>query len=191
MKLILLSLLKYLCIWLGPLRWQCSVLAIGPPRNPSSSFLSFYTGFFLNFSFSPPPTPHSSRLSLHCLNWIVLLKFYLPRGMEPRRPALGAQSLSHWTTREAPPLSFLPVPPPFPRVLFLPPTSFHHPPYHPSLILSSFVFPPSPFLPPPSLLLLLLLKLFSFLPSLFLYTVFSLQLPSPVKTFFYLNFLPI
>ena len=63
--------------------------------------------------------------------------------MEPRLPALGAQSLSHWTTREAPPLSFLPVPPPFPRVLFLPPTSFHHPPYHPSPLLSSFICIPS------------------------------------------------
>ena len=81
---------------------------------------------------------------------------------------------------------------------FLVSYSFLLPPFiiHPTTLLPSclpsFVVPPSPFLPPPhSLLLLLLLKLFSFLPSLFLYTVFSLQLPSPVKTFFYLNFLPI
>ena len=31
----------------------------------------------------------------------------VPRpGMEPRPPALGAQSLSHWTIREVPPLHF-------------------------------------------------------------------------------------
>ena len=84
-----------------------------------------------------------------------------------------------------------------PLLPFLVSYSFLLPPFiiHPTTLLPSclpsFVFPPSPFLPPHSLLLLLLLKLFSFLPSLFLYTVFSLQLPSPVKTFFYLNFLPI
>ena len=28
-------------------------------------------------------------------------------GIEPRPPALGVQSLSHWTTREVPPLKFV------------------------------------------------------------------------------------
>ena len=41
-------------------------------------------------------------LSLHCSMWDPVLW----PGMEPRPPALGAQSLNHWTTREVFPLSY-------------------------------------------------------------------------------------
>ena len=105
--------------------------------------------------------------------------------MEPRRPALGAQSLSHWTTREAPPLSFLPVPPPFPRVFFLPPTSFHHPPYHPSPLLSSFICIPSFSFPSPPLPSSITTPKTFFFPSLSL-SLYSLLLTTAFscKNFF-------
>ena len=37
-----------------------------------------------------------SMQTLNCVVWDIVHR----PGMEPRPPALGAQSLSHWTTRE-------------------------------------------------------------------------------------------
>ena len=41
------------------------------------------------------------------LHWVLVVSCGIEPGMEPRSPALGAQSLSHWTTREVPVLTAL------------------------------------------------------------------------------------
>ena len=49
---------------------------------------------------------YPAALGLSCCMWDLVLQ----PGIEPRTPALGVQSLIHWTTREVPPIRIFLLP---------------------------------------------------------------------------------
>ena len=70
--------------------WKCGVLTTGPPGKPLA-----ITFIYLIFMYLAVP-------ALSC----GIKDLILGPGVEPGVPALGAQSLTHWTTREVPRSSF-------------------------------------------------------------------------------------
>ena len=91
----------------------------GKPKNSGMGSLSLLQGNLL--------TQESNQGLLHC-RWILYQLRFPDRGLNP---ALGAWSLSHWTTREAPLRVFLPASLPtsspgyLPGFLLAPPLHFY------------------------------------------------------------------
>ena len=88
----------------SPLHWELGVLATGPPGK--SLFLYFFKSRALQSISSAPKTSHDSWLlhlftyfdvsGLNCSMWDLVPW----PGIDPGPQALGAQSPSHWATKE-------------------------------------------------------------------------------------------